>query len=109
METPATKASKLFKNEYVIALSAISLGLTGHADYKRTGAPTVRNAVPAAWWGVSRGALLATYGWTWRTLRCLIYLNVAEAAILFATNTSRYDYTPGTAPPPSAKPLSAAQ
>ena len=60
-------------------------------------------------WGVSRGTLLATYGWTWRTLRCLIYLNVAEAAILFATNTSRYDYTPGTAPPPSAKPPCPAQ
>ena len=38
--------------------------------------------VPAAYAGASRGTILATRGWTFRSLRYTVYLTVAETVIL---------------------------
>ena len=83
--------SKILQSPYVIGLTAINAGIVGYYDYKLLGKPTVRNAVPAVWAGVTRGAIWATYGWTWQTLRYMIYLQLVEQAILLSTGTPRYE------------------
>jgi len=63
--------------------TALLTGLAAAVDYNVKGQPTVRNImVPAAYAGASRGTILATRGWTFRSLRYAVYLTVAETVIL---------------------------